>query len=464
MSNDIALPMPDGVQVVVPGDLGITTTYVLREQLDWFEDEIGFLRLLMQPGMRAIDVGANFGVYALTLGRSVGTTGRVWAIEPGAQAADYLARSIAANQFGHVELIRCALSDRNGTGHLDDNVNPELNRLGADVAARAVEVRRLDQLATEHRMEAVDFVKIDVEGEEVNVLEGGREFLAREAPLLMIEFWNENHFNERIFEPLQQLDYDCFRLVPGLDILVPFYESEEPDAYQLNVFACRRPRAERIETAGRLLRVSPADTPAPWPAAALDALLLKPYARAHAARWRAAAPRTGRESAVRSHTQALCAFLSAQDGTISPAARYQALEHAYLELRRLLQSDFTPARAASFIRVATAYGRRAEAVTVSRRLAGALSAAQDWDMEEPLLPPWPYHDDVPVRDDPRQWLLAATVDAFEHLFQFSSCDKPLLAREFLGAQLDSNRLSPEYRRREQLFAQRALAVRTPRKP
>src|SRR3982750_2296179 len=110
MAADLTLAMPDGATIIVPDDLAVSTTYVLLEQHDWFEDEIRFLRQAIQPGMRAIDAGANFGVYTLALAQRVGAGGRVWAIEPGEQAAGYLERTIAVNGFGQVELIRCALS------------------------------------------------------------------------------------------------------------------------------------------------------------------------------------------------------------------------------------------------------------------------------------------------------------------------------------------------------------------
>jgi hypothetical protein len=65
MSPTTTLTLVDGVRIIVPDSLNIITTYVLREQKDWFEDEIKFLRQLLQPGDRVIDVGANYGVYTL---------------------------------------------------------------------------------------------------------------------------------------------------------------------------------------------------------------------------------------------------------------------------------------------------------------------------------------------------------------------------------------------------------------
>ena len=81
------LTMVDGVRIVVPDSLDLITPYVLLEQQDWFEDEIKFLRRLLQPGQKVIDVGANYGVYTLSMAQTVGPTGRVWAFEPASNTA-----------------------------------------------------------------------------------------------------------------------------------------------------------------------------------------------------------------------------------------------------------------------------------------------------------------------------------------------------------------------------------------
>src|SRR4029453_175899 len=104
------LAMIDGVRVVVPDSLALITPYVLREQQDWFEDEIKFLRQLLQPGDKVIDIGANYGLSTLSMARTVGPGGHVWAFEPASETASFLADSIAANGFAHVDLERSALS------------------------------------------------------------------------------------------------------------------------------------------------------------------------------------------------------------------------------------------------------------------------------------------------------------------------------------------------------------------
>lgn len=62
--------LADGTRIAVRRDLSQMTTYILLEQEDWFEDEIRFARRVCAgPGL-ALDIGANHGVYALSMARA----------------------------------------------------------------------------------------------------------------------------------------------------------------------------------------------------------------------------------------------------------------------------------------------------------------------------------------------------------------------------------------------------------
>src|SRR5687768_16651957 len=102
MTATTTLTMVDGVRVVVPDLLDLITPYVLREQEDWFEDELRFLRRLLQPGDAVIDIGASYGVYALSMARAVGPSGSVLAFEPSSATARLLEESVATNGYAHV--------------------------------------------------------------------------------------------------------------------------------------------------------------------------------------------------------------------------------------------------------------------------------------------------------------------------------------------------------------------------
>src|SRR6516162_2191352 len=100
----------DDVRLAVPADLSAMSTYVLLEQEAWFEKEPTFLRRWLKPGMTAIDIGANLGVYALPMARLVGPNGRVFAYEPGSEARGLLKESRDINVASNLEIFDLALS------------------------------------------------------------------------------------------------------------------------------------------------------------------------------------------------------------------------------------------------------------------------------------------------------------------------------------------------------------------
>ena len=121
--------IPDGILVTVPDSLTFMTPYVLYEQGDWFEDEIRFVRSFVKSGMYVIDIGANYGVYTLTMALKTGSGGKVLAFEPTTAVADCLSRSIEKNNFSNIELVKAGLSDKVEPARLSLNENPETNSL-----------------------------------------------------------------------------------------------------------------------------------------------------------------------------------------------------------------------------------------------------------------------------------------------------------------------------------------------
>lgn len=117
-----------------------------------------------------IDIGANFGVYTLSAAQAVGPEGRIWSFEPTARTAAFLSRSLEANNFGNVSIIRAGLSNRIGVAPLKVSRNPEYNSFGSlpqgeTANFEAVPITTLDHWAAENRWPDIDFIKLDAEGE-----------------------------------------------------------------------------------------------------------------------------------------------------------------------------------------------------------------------------------------------------------------------------------------------------------
>jgi FkbM family methyltransferase len=271
-----------GVRIVVPDSLNLITPYVLYEQQDWFEEELNFLRRILRPGQNAIDIGANYGVYALSIANAVGPTGGVWAFEPSSTTASFLAQGIAANSFSHVVLETSAVSSKCGQAQLTLNANSELNALTQERpltgSFETVDVVSLDECLRRYDWRDIALVKIDAEGEETHIIEGGRDFLAKLSPLILYEVKAGTDLHLELVGKFAEHGYRSFRLVAGLDLLVPFDASSVPDPYLLNLFCCKEDTAAHLAKRGLLLDSSSLGAPA-------EAQRFELFLREHAGRY-----------------------------------------------------------------------------------------------------------------------------------------------------------------------------------
>src|SRR5215469_6609330 len=254
-----------GSTICVPASPTYMTTYVLLEQEDWFEKEVAFVGRVIQPGMRAIDVGANYGIYTSVLARGVGPGGRVWALEPASTTLECLTETIAINSFSQVDVVRLALSNRSGTARLGIERNSELNSLTvrAGQPTEEVPLATLDGFAATADVKNIDFLKLDAEGEELNILAAGQDFMHRESPLVMFEVKVGDDHNSQLPAAFRKLGYGIYRLIGPDCLLVPLTDRETLDPFELNLFACKEERASQLAARGLLVRTYRGTSPRP---------------------------------------------------------------------------------------------------------------------------------------------------------------------------------------------------------
>lgn len=137
----------------------------------------------LRPGMTFLDVGANVGYFSLLAASRVGPGGRVYAVEPSPYAYGRLTESVRANGLAQVQAFQVGLSSAPGT--LSLYLPPEADgfhspTMSGDFGGPVVEVavKRLDDCFDEWGVERVDLMKLDVEGHETKVLQGGSASLA----------------------------------------------------------------------------------------------------------------------------------------------------------------------------------------------------------------------------------------------------------------------------------------------
>ncbi len=151
--------------------------------LSWNPTEYAAFRAVVRPGMVALDVGANVGAYSMLLGQWVGENGQVFAFEPAPEPFDGLARHTVLNHLEHVvRPVRSAVGAARTTSAfiVADTSGESRLAVSSDGTSGAIQVPviSLDDFCREHQLDP-DFIKIDVEGAELDVLRGARETIRR---------------------------------------------------------------------------------------------------------------------------------------------------------------------------------------------------------------------------------------------------------------------------------------------
>lgn len=139
---------------------------------------------LVEPGWTCFDVGANVGIYALRFAKKLNFKGKVYAFEPEATNFEKLRENIKLNEFaGIVTPINAALTNFDGTGtlYLSEHKQSGWHSLTEfkDISRARVDVKamKLDTFVKENSINRIDLIKIDVEANEFEMLEGARECL-----------------------------------------------------------------------------------------------------------------------------------------------------------------------------------------------------------------------------------------------------------------------------------------------
>lgn len=150
-------------------------------QLEYFASKVS-------KGETVIDVGANVGQYAVLFGAAVGPSGKVISFEPDSEARLVLERNIAINRIGdRVKIEPLAVFDTTGVHHFYSRPHDamgSLERAGFGTNSGNPEIREstvhtitLDDYLVSNGLSDPDWMKIDAEGAEINVLRGAMRAL-----------------------------------------------------------------------------------------------------------------------------------------------------------------------------------------------------------------------------------------------------------------------------------------------
>jgi FkbM family methyltransferase len=140
----------------------------------------------LSDGMVAYDIGANIGFFTMIAARAVGPQGRVLAFEPLPENVRWLRHNADINDFRQIEIVDAAVGAAAGTVGFESGATDVWARV-SDSGEHRVRVLSIDDGIAEGSLPVPDVVKIDIEGAEVEALDGMRETLARHRPTVIVE-------------------------------------------------------------------------------------------------------------------------------------------------------------------------------------------------------------------------------------------------------------------------------------
>lgn len=149
-----------------------------------------------------IDVGANGGMHTIPVALSLGSRGKVIAIEPEPKNFSILEKNVKLNNLNNVTCIKSAcfkeekklklFLDKEGQGGHSLIEKTPIEKEGFI----EINTRKLDNIIAENKVERVDIIKLDVEGAELDVLMGAIKILEKYKPKIIFESWNEKFLDK----------------------------------------------------------------------------------------------------------------------------------------------------------------------------------------------------------------------------------------------------------------------------
>jgi len=184
----------------------------------------------IREGFWVVEAGANSGTETLLLSRLTGAAGKVFAFEPVAHVVDKLKKNIELNSITNVQVEMNALGEQEKEISFFIYPQDHPNQgMGSKVLERrglqkiTVNQTTLDRMLEQGKLSRLDFLKLDVQGAELDILHGGKMTIARFHPAIFVEAADSLSNLNSIFDFLKELNYVVYHIHPekGLQEISP---------------------------------------------------------------------------------------------------------------------------------------------------------------------------------------------------------------------------------------------------
>lgn len=174
---------------VNPNDKGLSTELIVFGSHEPKTTE--FIKKYVKKNMVCLDVGANIGYYSTLFSNLIGNEGKIISIEPSPINFQYLKQNLELQNLKNFILLNIACGDSNKQVDFHLNQSGNKSKIVSDENSDniiSIEVKTLDELSKDLKLEQIDFLKIDVEGYEWEFINGSKKTIEKFKPTIQIEF------------------------------------------------------------------------------------------------------------------------------------------------------------------------------------------------------------------------------------------------------------------------------------
>lgn len=171
--------------------------------------EYSLIRKYLQKDNVVFDIGAHIGYYTLNFASLVGDKGKVFSFEPNPTNFTLLKKNVEINNHNNVNLFQKAISNFNGNIRLYiSDFSSGMHRIHESKFCNdfiEIESVRLDDFVKNHEIKKIDFLKIDVEGAEFDVLKGMTNIIHNNKSLKILVEFSPYSITEHGSDPIEFL-------------------------------------------------------------------------------------------------------------------------------------------------------------------------------------------------------------------------------------------------------------------
>ncbi|MFA7625660.1 MAG: FkbM family methyltransferase [Candidatus Kapaibacterium sp.] len=184
-----------------------------------------FVHYDLQKGDVVIDAGANIGGFTLQASRKVGDSGRIYAIEPNEDNRRTLQKNLKLNNINNCIILTEALWSEKCTKKFFISHRPgEHTLINYDGDSHfhkqgeiTINCEKLDDLLIKYNIENIKYLKMDIEGAEIEAIKGAGNLLETQSPYLHIEALHEVNGKPAYLEVIKSIERHGYKLKKEVD-------------------------------------------------------------------------------------------------------------------------------------------------------------------------------------------------------------------------------------------------------